>query len=44
MAIRDNVYNKLKTALSNAKISDAWTSGYLRKDEQIISDSTQETV
>lgn len=41
---RDNVYNKIKTALANAKSADAWESGNLRKYESVAPESTQEAV
>ena len=34
MSKRDNVYNKIKTALVNAKIADTWVDGNLQKIEQ----------
>lgn len=41
---RNNVYDKMKTALANAKSSDSWTNGMIRKDEQYVADSAQENV
>lgn len=41
---RDNVFAKMKTALANAKVSDTWSNGMIRKDEQTVADSAQETV
>ena len=41
---RDNIYNKIKTALSNAKAADAWVSGNLNKDEYTRPEQSTETV
>jgi|ADurb_Ile_03_Slu_FD_contig_31_1732304_length_269_multi_1_in_0_out_0_1 hypothetical protein len=41
---RDNIYNKIKTALANAKAADAWVSGNLNKDEYTRPDQSTETV
>lgn len=41
---RDNIYNKIKTALSNAKAADAWVGGNLNKDEYTRPEQSTETV
>ena len=43
-AKRDTVYDKMKVALANAKISDAWISGTITKDEYSRPDSSNESV
>lgn len=41
---RDTIYDKIKTALANAKASDAWISGSINKDEYTRPDQSSETV
>jgi hypothetical protein len=41
---RDTVYTKIKTALANAKTTDAWVTGSIQKDEYTRPEVSQETV
>jgi len=43
-AVRDSAATKIKTGLTNAKVSDAWSFGRLDKGEVIKPESSQETV
>lgn len=41
---RDNVYDKVKIALANAKIADSWISGTVSKDEYSKPDTSSESI
>ena len=41
---RDNIYTKIKNALSTAKAADSWVNGTLTKDEYSRPDASSEGV